>query len=83
MKDLEEAKKILGMEISRDRIIDKFWLSQENYVLKILESFNMAEARPITTLLACHFRLSSSQFPNSQEEEDEMSRVPYASTWDH
>ena len=75
MKDLEEAKKILGMEISRDRSACKLWLSQENYVLKILESFNMAEARPIITLLACHFRLSSSQFLNSQEEEDGMSQI--------
>jgi len=72
LKDLEEAKKILGMEISRDRSACKLWLSQENYVLEMLEKFNMAEARPITTLLACHFRLSSSECPNSQEEEDEM-----------
>ena len=35
--------------------------------------------RPVTTLLAGHFRLSSSQCPNSQEEEDEIFRVSYAS----
>jgi len=39
----------------------------------------MAEVRPIITLLTGHFRLSSSQCPNSQEEEDEISRVPYVS----
>ena len=42
----------------------------------MLERFNMTEARPITTLLVVHF--SSNQCPNSQEEEDEMSRVPYS-----
>jgi len=40
----------------------------------------MAEVRLVTTLLAGHFRLSSTQYPNSQEEENEMSRVSYAST---
>jgi len=38
----------------------------------------MTEVKSITTLLAGHFTLSSSQCPNSQEEEDEMSLVPYA-----
>jgi len=45
MKDLEEAKKIICMEITRDRGSSRLWLSQENYVLKVLERFNMAEAR--------------------------------------
>ena len=40
MKDLREAKKILGMEIIRDRNTGRLWLSQENYVLKVLERFN-------------------------------------------
>ena len=78
MKDLRKAKKILGMEINRDRSTGRLRLSQENYILKMLERFNMTEAILITILLAAHFRLSSSQCPNSQEEEDEMSRVPYA-----
>jgi len=39
----------------------------------------MAEARSVTTALAGHFKLSSKQCPQSQEEEEEMSRVPYAS----
>src|SRR5438270_12344392 len=67
------------MEITRDRSADGLWLSQENYVLKVLERFDMTEARPVTTPLAGHFRLSSEQCPRSPGEEDEMSRVPYAS----
>ena len=51
MKDLGEAKKILGMEITRGRGSGRFWLFQENYVLKVLERFNMEEARPVTTPL--------------------------------
>jgi len=59
MKDLREGKKILGIKISQDRSTCKLWLSQENYVLKILERFNMAEVRSITTHLAGYCTLSS------------------------
>jgi len=79
MKDLGEAKKILGMEITRDKDSGRFWLSEENYVLKVLERFNMAEARPFITPLAGHFKLSSKQCPQSPVEEEKMSRVSYAS----
>jgi len=44
MKDLREAKKILSMTITRDRGSGRLWLFQENYVLKVLERFNMIEA---------------------------------------
>jgi len=79
MKDLGEVKKILGMEITREGSTCRLWLSQENYVLKVLERFNMAEVRPVTTPLAGHFKLSSKQCLQSPDEEEEISRVPYAS----
>ena len=40
MKNLGEAEKILGMEITRNRGSSRLWLSQKNYVLKVLERFN-------------------------------------------
>ena len=36
MKDIGEEKQILGMEIHRDTINGKLWLSQVKYVEKIL-----------------------------------------------
>jgi len=45
MKNLGEAKKILGMEITRDRDSGRLWLLQENYILKVLERFNMTEVK--------------------------------------
>ena len=45
IKDLGEAKKILGMEITQDRSTCRLWLSQANYVFKVLERFNMAEVK--------------------------------------
>uniref|UniRef100_A0A2N9J6A9 Integrase catalytic domain-containing protein n=1 Tax=Fagus sylvatica TaxID=28930 RepID=A0A2N9J6A9_FAGSY len=61
MKDLGAAKKILGMEIRRDREARKLWLSQKNYIRKVLEKFSMLDAKPVSTPLANHFRLSGSQ----------------------
>ena len=59
MKDLREVKKILGMKITWDRGLGRLWLFQENYVIKVLDRFNMAKARPVTTPLAGHFKVSS------------------------
>ena len=39
MKDLGEAKKILGMEIMRDRKADSLYLSQKGYIEKVLRRF--------------------------------------------
>jgi len=39
----------------------------------------MAKIRPVSTSLAGHFKLSSKQYPQSLEEEEEISRVSYAS----
>ena len=38
----------------------------------------MTEVRPVTASLACHFKLSSKQCPQSAKEEEKMSRVLYA-----
>jgi len=41
MKDLGEAKKVLGMEIERDRKDDKVSLTQNGYLKKVLQKFNI------------------------------------------
>ncbi|XP_059650617.1 cysteine-rich receptor-like protein kinase 42 [Cornus florida] len=41
MKDLGEAKKILGMEIKRDRMKDTVCLSQKQYLKKVLHQFDV------------------------------------------
>lgn len=79
MKDLGPAKKILGMEINRDRKARKLWVSQKNYLKKVLERFSMSDAKSVATPLANHFRSSNNQCPKSEEDVAEMSKVPYAS----
>ena len=77
MKDLGAAKKILGMEIQRDRTSKKVYLSQKSYIEKVLERFGMQEAKPVQTPLASHFRLSALDSPQSEEDKKAMSQVPY------
>ncbi|KAG8485681.1 hypothetical protein CXB51_019023 [Gossypium anomalum] len=79
MKDLGPAKKILGMEILRDRKTSKLYLSQKGYIEKVLCMFNMQSAKPVSTPLAAYFRLSSALSPQSDDEIEYMSHVPYSS----
>ncbi|KAE8655983.1 Phosphatidylinositol/phosphatidylcholine transfer protein SFH1 [Hibiscus syriacus] len=78
MKDLGSANKILGMQIHRDISNRNIWLSQKNYLKKILSRFSMQDCKPISTPIPINFKLSSSMSPSSEEERMEMSRVPYA-----
>ncbi|GAA0144157.1 transmembrane signal receptor [Lithospermum erythrorhizon] len=80
MKDLGAAKKILGMQIYRDRSQRKLFLSEKDYIEKILSRFGMASAKPIDTPSASNAHLSVTFTPKSSEEKEYMSCVPYAST---
>jgi hypothetical protein len=79
MKDLGAAKQILGMRINRDKQKGTLQLSQEEYIDRILKRFSMSNAKPVSTPLASHFRLSKDQSPKTEEEKDIMAKVPYAS----
>jgi len=79
MKDLGEAKKILGMEIIRDRKRGRLCLTQRTYLKKVLQRFGTNEkSKPVSTPLAPHFKLSASLSPKSAAEQEYMSKVPYA-----
>ncbi|KAJ8767749.1 hypothetical protein K2173_020689 [Erythroxylum novogranatense] len=78
-KDLGSAKQILGMQIIRDRNAKKLWLSQEKYIDKVLQRFKLDKVKAISCPLANHFKLSFRDCPSTNEEKEEMSRVPYAS----
>ena len=79
MKDFGAAKQILGMRIFRDKANGTLKLSQLKYTKKVLSRFNMNEAKPVSTPLGSHFKLSKDQSPKKEEERDHMSQVPYAS----
>ncbi|SJL04873.1 uncharacterized protein ARMOST_08244 [Armillaria ostoyae] len=51
VKDLGEPKKIIGIEIKRDRENGTISLSQKQYIEGVLTRFGMQNARPVSTLL--------------------------------
>ena len=59
MKYLGSAKHILGMRITHDRKNKRLWLSQERYIEKVLERFQLSNSKPVSSLLTSHFKLSS------------------------
>lgn len=59
MKDLGAVKKILRMEIHKDKAFRRLWLSQCSYVEKVLDMFSMGNAKTVSTLLVHHFKLST------------------------
>ncbi|KAL2622483.1 hypothetical protein R1flu_002688 [Riccia fluitans] len=81
MKDLGPAKHILGMEIHRDVKGGRLWLTQGNYARKVLERFNMLDAKPVGTPLANHFKhqLSAKFCPLDAMEKGLMSKISYES----
>src|SRR4051812_30118392 len=58
--------------------MERFWLSQQRYIEKVLKKFNMDKSKPVGTPLANHCKLSSEQCPVSEKEKAEMEKIPYA-----
>ena len=79
MKDLGAARKILGMEILRDRSQKKLFLSHKGYIEKVLSRFSMSSAKPIDIPCAANIHLTTLFAPHSDEEKEYMYRVPYGS----
>lgn len=78
MKDLGPAKRILGMDIIRDRSKGTLILSQEAYIEKVLRDFGVTESRLVQTPIGCHFKLSSTKEEDKAETESRMRYIPYS-----
>nr|GEV33800.1 retrovirus-related Pol polyprotein from transposon TNT 1-94 [Tanacetum cinerariifolium] len=78
MKELGEAKKILGMKIVRDRSHKIPRVSQSGYVYKILNNFRIDNEKSVKMPLGGHFKLSLKDFPVKDCDVERMSKVPYA-----
>ena len=72
-------KKILGMKICRYRKNRTLTLSQADYVETVLQRFSMENVKDVSTPLPGHLKLTKEMCPKKKEEEDKMSKEPYAS----
>ncbi|KAJ4744662.1 Gag-Pol polyprotein [Rhynchospora pubera] len=79
MKDMGEASYVLGVKITRDRTKRFLSLSQETYVKKILERYDMDGCRSVDTPIDKNTSLSSDMGPNTDAERKKMENVPYSS----
>ncbi|KAD5962030.1 hypothetical protein E3N88_13503 [Mikania micrantha] len=78
MKCLGEAKKIIGMEILRDRQNKQLKVCQMSYITKVLKNYGMENSKVVKTPLGLHFKLSNADSPTTADEISYMNKVPYA-----
>ncbi|KAK4395154.1 Retrovirus-related Pol polyprotein from transposon TNT 1-94 [Sesamum angolense] len=78
MKDLGNAKKILGMTIDRNRKTSTIFLNQSSYVANVLEKFSMKNAKATAVPLVAHFQLCKEQSPKNETETEQMKNIPYS-----
>ena len=74
MKDLDKVAYILGIKIYRDRSKRLIGLSQSAYIDKVLKRFRMQDSKRGYLPMLC-----KSQCPNTKDERERMSKIPYAS----
>ncbi|GJU66257.1 hypothetical protein Tco_1252516 [Tanacetum coccineum] len=68
------AKQIIGMSIIRDRTKGTLRLSQERYIGKVLEKFNMKDAEARCQSLGDHFKLNK-QAPKTEASRRIMAKI--------
>jgi hypothetical protein len=65
--------------LQRDNKNHKLILSRGEHIEKVLERFRMNNAKPVSKPLVGHFKLTKKMCPNTWEQIEYMSRVPYSS----
>ena len=79
MKELGEVEHILGIRIKKDMQQYTLHLSQEKYIEKVLDRFNVADAKPLGVPLQTHVRISKDDCPKDDYAANYIKNVPYAS----
>jgi hypothetical protein len=80
MKDLGEAAYILGIKIYIDGSKRLVGLSQDAYIYKILNWFNMQDSKKGFLSMSHGITLSKKQCPTDPDEQERMRAIPYALT---
>lgn len=78
MYDLGPTKRILGMDISRNKRLRILSLSLEGYIKRLVDIFGMKDAKSVNTLIGAHFKLMSDKDDEAGLEFIHMENVPYS-----
>ena len=77
MKEMGEASYVIGIKIHRERSRDILGLSQETYINKVLERFNMKNCSPSVAPILKGDRFSLNQCLKNDFEREHMKNIPY------
>jgi len=77
MKDFGPTQQTLGIRIMHNKKNKRLWLSQEKYIKKVLDRFNMKDAKLVGMPLTTHFKLSTKLCPSDDKEKEEMRKIPW------
>ena len=77
IRDLGDTKFLLGVEVIRDRENRTIALSQRQYIIDMLERYGMSDCNPVSTPMQPNLKLSKAMGPQTPDEEEYMSKVPY------
>ena len=77
MKDMGEAYFVIDIKIYRDRHKGILGLSQETYINKILEMFQIKDCSPSITPIVKGDRFNLNQCPKNDLEQEQMKNIPY------
>ena len=78
MKELEQARHILGMRIERNWTMKTLWLSQSDHIQKVLKCFNLDNVKPARTSLPTTIRLSERDSPSIEEHRKLNEKITFA-----
>ena len=76
MKDMGEESYVIDIKIHRERSRGILGLSQETYINKVLEKFNMKGCSPSITPIVKGDKLVLSQCPKNDFEREHMKNTP-------
>ncbi|KAE9022403.1 Retrovirus-related Pol polyprotein from transposon TNT 1-94 [Phytophthora fragariae] len=79
MKELGPAKFILGMEIDHDMTAGTHKIKQTRYIDDVVERFGQENAKPVDNPCAAGLKLSKTQSPGTDAEQNAMRSKPYRS----
>ena len=71
------ASRFVGLDISRDRTQRQLYISQQHFITKLLEKFEMVECHPKLVPADPNSRLENFAIPKTEEEILKMKNVPY------
>ena len=77
IKDLGDLNWLLGLEVTRDRGRRTITFGQSAYIQKVVDRFNLQDAKPLSIPMNPGDNLSVRDCPEALDEIDKMRHVPY------